>query len=98
MKKLKDFVDVHQSFTFEERNLEKHRDGYGCGQFSLKYLMMTSKIIEVVQDESKVSGYLNKSELSLRDSGLDLNSCLQFLLDLYSQWMKVEVSGVKVSK
>lgn len=50
-------------------------------------------LIDQSKVDSKTMKLLNYKSKCVEDSGLDINSCLQFLLELYSQWTKPEVSS-----
>lgn len=78
--------------VFENDNLEKVNEKYSYGQFSTEYLMICAGIVEQSDANSKAEVVFKQRRKVLEESGLDVNSCLQFLLDLYSQWTKHEVS------
>lgn len=57
--------------------------------------MISSKIAESV-DENRLAAKVHyERQVILDESGLDLNSCLQFLIDLYSQWIKAQVGNLR---
>lgn len=80
--------------VFDGENLEKVNEKYSYGQFSVEYLMLCAGIVEENEGNSKAEMVFKQRRRVLEESGLDVNSCLQFLLDLYSQWTKHEV-GVR---
>lgn len=71
--------------VFEHPNFEKRFQSYSYGQMSVRYLVVATKIVED-DDDNHISykSLLEKSEL-------DINSCLQFLLDYYTQLLKNQV-------
>lgn len=77
--------------VFDNRNLEKLNGKYSYSQFSTEYLMLATGMAEVYDDKTTAAVVLKQRKTVLEESGLDVNSCLQFLLDLYSQWTKNEV-------
>lgn len=77
--------------VFECENLEKVNEKYSYGQFSTEYLMFCAGIAEECDGKSRAEVVFKRRRKVLEESGLDVNSCLQFLLDLYSQWTKHEV-------
>lgn len=81
----------HVQNVFDCKNLENPSDKYGYGNFSVEYLSLASKSVENVDEKSLAHVVFKKRERMLEESGLDINSCLQFLLDLYSQWINDEV-------
>ncbi|XP_017781525.1 PREDICTED: huntingtin [Nicrophorus vespilloides] len=81
--------DIYIPDVFSKPNLEKQTFGYSYGQVSVEYLQLSIKIIELKEDSEAAKVYLQREKV-LSEIGLDLNSCLQFLLDLYSQWIKSE--------
>lgn len=59
----------------------------------------TTDSMDSPQDTSKVPpihqasmGVVTSKERALTSSGLDINSCLQFLLELYGQWLSPTAS------
>lgn len=80
--------------VFKTRNLEKLTDKYGYGQLSIKYFLLTTDIIKETKDDKTVNEVISKRRKLLEDNGLDLNSCLQFLLDYYTQLMKPQVTNI----
>lgn len=78
--------------VFENHDLERLNDKYTYGQFSTEYLMLAVGIASVYNENTAAGVVLKRRKVVLEESGLDVNSCLQFLLDLYSQWTKNEVS------
>ncbi|XP_066998979.2 huntingtin [Anabrus simplex] len=81
--------------VFERGNMERinnpHR--YGYAQVSLEYLWTATRMLgesnpSIAGDSHRglVSSKCLEREQCLAASGLDLHSCLHFLLDLYSQW------------
>lgn len=81
--------------VFENQNLEKVTEKYSYSQFSTEYLMLCAGIIEGYDDKTQAQLVFEQRQKILEESGLDVNSCLQFLLDLYSQWTKHEVKTKK---
>lgn len=73
---------------FDNTNLEKESKEYSYGQLSLEYLLVSAKIVNVQENLTKAAQLSLQRETMLQDNGLDINSCLQFLLDLYSQWIR----------
>lgn len=75
--------------VFNNCNLEKiFNKKYGYGQVSIEYLWIVSRIAENTNEHDIASETFLRRQKYLNDSGLDLHSCLQFLLDLYTQWVK----------
>uniref|UniRef100_T1IW53 Huntingtin n=1 Tax=Strigamia maritima TaxID=126957 RepID=T1IW53_STRMM len=79
-----------------EVNLERKLspDKYGASQVSLEYLWTATGMLEESDSDVPSSGSyrvgsieFHQRERRLIASGLDINSCLHFLLDLYSQWL-----------
>ncbi|RZF49148.1 hypothetical protein LSTR_LSTR008434 [Laodelphax striatellus] len=65
-------------------------DRYGYGQVSVKYLktnVMSSDERWYHGDETHLCKMCLEQQQRLTSLSIDLQSCLQFLLDLYSQWM-----------
>jgi hypothetical protein len=58
---------------------------------SVKYLMLATKTVEV-EDNCQTSRIWEHKTTLLDNSGLDINSCLQFLLDYYTQLLKNQVN------
>lgn len=81
------------SHIFKKSNFERvYNKCYGYSQVSVEYLWFAVKIAEITEKKSAAAeAYLNRQKY-LTESGLDLHSCLQFLLDLYTQWMKPQVT------
>lgn len=78
--------------VFGKANIGKRLDVYSCGQISVAYLLLSSKVVaEEVDDSNALGKIYNRRRTILTESGLDLNSCIQSLLDLYSQWIKLQV-------
>lgn len=87
MYKSYDFVNV-----FTKNNLEKFSNKYSYGQLSVKYLVFATKVVEMNENNtSTVVRILKQRNEYLEESGLDINSCLQFLIDYYTQLMKAQV-------
>lgn len=82
--------------VFNKSNLEKLGNNYSFGQLSVEYLLISAKIVEVTDPTRVAAEVYAKRQKILDESGLDLNSCLQFLIDLYSQWIKVQVLVVDI--
>lgn len=76
--------------VFEKSNTERQNKSYSYGQLSLEYLLIQSNAVDSSKNQHVLS-YIHKRNKMLQDSGLDVNSCLQFLLDLYSQWILQQV-------
>ncbi|XP_049777630.1 huntingtin [Schistocerca cancellata] len=79
--------------VFNRGNMERlnNRHRYGYSQVSIEYLWTATRILEenatsVEQNKGTVSTKCLEREQCLAASGLDLTSCLHFLLDLYTQW------------
>ncbi|XP_060528068.1 huntingtin [Cylas formicarius] len=70
--------------VFEERNFEKCSDHYSYGQLSVKYFLAA------VNPEMSASAMSTKRAQLLEECGLDVNSCLQFLLEYYNQLLSPE--------
>ncbi|KAF4521052.1 hypothetical protein B566_EDAN008124 [Ephemera danica] len=72
--------------VFHRPNLERVglNSIYGYSQMSLHYLL---RVIKASEDQSvtKPAPYLQR-EQCLIANGIDVHSCLHFLLDLYTQW------------
>lgn len=81
----------HIQNVFDSKNLENPGEKYGYGNFSVEYLSLATKSVENVDEKSLAYEVFKKREKMLEESGLDINSCLQFLVDLYSQWLNNEV-------
>lgn len=78
---------------FKKANFESlYHSGYGYSQVSVEYLWIAVRIAEITKHESLATKAFLRREKYIKESGLDLHSCLQFLLDLYSQWLKPQVS------
>lgn len=75
--------------VFDKCNIEKLNNSYTYGQLSLEYLLVTSNINNT--DSVYVNNLINSRNKMLKESGLDINSCIQFFLDLYSQWISQQV-------
>uniref|UniRef100_A0AAR5QD03 Huntingtin n=1 Tax=Dendroctonus ponderosae TaxID=77166 RepID=A0AAR5QD03_DENPD len=82
------YTKGHIRNVFSIKNFEKSGDHYSYGQLSIRYFLISANVIEENGLETDKM-YRKRLEL-LDDSGLDLNSCLQFLLEYYSQLMKPE--------
>lgn len=80
---------------FTPRNLEKLGDKYGHGQLSIKYFLITTDIIKEAENDLLLSEVVSRRRKLLDDNGLDLNSCLQFLLDYYTQLMRPQVNKIQ---
>lgn len=78
--------------VFNSRNFEKLGDKYGYGQLSVKYFLITTDVIKGTEIDKSEHEVIIKRRKLLEDNGLDLNSCLQFLLDYYTQLMRPQVS------
>ncbi|KAJ8928269.1 hypothetical protein NQ314_019220 [Rhamnusium bicolor] len=74
--------------VFEQCNFEKLSNNYCYGQISIKYFLIATGIIQEDEDNSLPAAIFRKREKMLEENGLDINSCLQFLLDYYTQLMK----------
>ncbi|KAK4875471.1 hypothetical protein RN001_011893 [Aquatica leii] len=82
--------------VFDKPNLDKLDTTYAFGQLSVEYLLIASKIVET-NDESRLATQIYEEQHKiLKESGLDLNSCLQFLIDLYSQWIKAPNTPLRI--
>ncbi|XP_022909585.2 huntingtin [Onthophagus taurus] len=77
--------------VFDKQNLEKHHSLYSIGQISIEYLLISSKIVEELDEENPIVQLYHKNQSNLIECGVDLNSCIQFLLDLYSQWLNDQI-------
>ncbi|XP_071441491.1 huntingtin [Hetaerina americana] len=90
---------IHLQDVFHQGNLEKVNNPfrYGHSQVSLEYLWTSTGAFTEsdsneegnennIQPENKASKQCLERAQRLSESGLDLPSCLFFLLDLYSQW------------
>lgn len=85
---------------FSDTNLERSLcpNKYSFGQVSLDYLWTATGIMDEPDSDDEVpplsfgSGEYQEREQCLAASGLDIHSCLHFLLDLYSQWMNTNVN------
>ncbi|XP_018571399.1 huntingtin [Anoplophora glabripennis] len=76
------------SNVFEYCNFEKSSCKYSYGQISIKYFLLATGIIQEDEDNSPTTIVLKRRNKMLEEAGLDINSCLQFLLDYYTQLMK----------
>ncbi|CAG9862370.1 unnamed protein product [Phyllotreta striolata] len=76
--------------VFNLRNLEKCSENYSCGQVSVKYMLIATNSIEETQEILPVLETHRHRMKRLEGMGLDVNSCLQFLIDYYSQLMQVK--------
>ncbi|XP_063922689.1 huntingtin isoform X2 [Zophobas morio] len=72
---------------FKHPNLEKRFQHYSYSQMSVKYLLVATKTVEI-EDNCQTAKIWEHKESLLESSGLDINSCLQFLLDYYTQLLK----------
>ncbi|CAH1155948.1 unnamed protein product [Phaedon cochleariae] len=83
-------VNVHSNVTnvFKNRNFEKISDTFTYGQVSIQYFMIATGDFKEYEENFAVSEICQKRRKMLKDSGLDINSCLQFLIDYYTQLMK----------
>ncbi|KAK7793413.1 hypothetical protein R5R35_014313 [Gryllus longicercus] len=84
-------IPSHPQHVFQRSNPERINNpfNYGYSQVSLDYIWTATRMMaDLVKDSSKrtVSAKCLEREQCLAVSGLDLHSCLHFLLDLYSQW------------
>ncbi|XP_050315238.1 huntingtin-like [Anthonomus grandis grandis] len=75
--------------VFNSKNFEKITDQYSYGQVSVKYLLACTS----TDGENSDIMFKKRNQL-LEESGLDINSCLQFLLDYYTQIMKSQSTVV----
>lgn len=82
---------------FDNENLEKQNHRYSYGQVSVEYLVLAANMVDNFDEKTVAAVIYKRRETVLEESGLDINSCLQFLLDLYSQWIANEVSTAAVS-
>lgn len=80
--------DYKISNVFNLRNFEKLSDNYSCGQVSVKYLLLAIGTIEETQDTASIGEPYRQRKKILETMGLDINSCLHFLIDYYTQLMK----------
>lgn len=78
--------------VFHKPNVEKLGRNYSYGQVSVEYLLIATKTVDGASPDSLATKTHDRRQKLLADSGLDVNSCLQFLLDLYSQWIKTQVN------
>lgn len=81
--------------VFCNKNLEKQNDGYAYGQLSVEYLILAANLVDMFDEKTTAAVVYKRKEAVLEESALDINSCLQFLLDLYSQWITNEVIIIK---
>nr|CAI5834822.1 unnamed protein product [Callosobruchus analis] len=72
---------------FKPRNFEKFSHKYGYGQISIKYFLIVTGGKDS-EDHCIASEVYRSRKKMLEESGLDINSCLQFLIDYYTQLMK----------
>ncbi len=91
------YLPVDSLFNVERSCSAK--DFYGFGQLSVFYhlsnIRYNSTTIEPIDNKSNKSSTafplaLIQREDAMSSSGLDMRSCLQFLQDLYSQWLLPE--------
>ncbi|XP_030750206.1 huntingtin isoform X2 [Sitophilus oryzae] len=77
--------------VFSNKNFEKVNSQYSYGQVSIKYfLTATNPEEQTNSNNSHAYDVYKKRKKLLDESGLDINSCLQFLLDYYTQLMRTE--------
>ncbi|KAJ8968862.1 hypothetical protein NQ317_016785 [Molorchus minor] len=74
--------------VFDQRNFEKLNNKYSYGQMSIKYFLMATDIVQEDEENSVPAVIVRNRKKTLEECGLDINSCLQFLLDYYTQLMK----------
>lgn len=79
--------------VFANRNFEKLGERYSYAQMSVRYFMISTN------SRSENSGSFaevmhDQRQKLLEESGLDVNSCLQFLLDYYTQFVDPNVSNM----
>ncbi|KAJ8914559.1 hypothetical protein NQ315_010023 [Exocentrus adspersus] len=74
--------------VFDACNFEKLASNYSYGQVSIKYFLLATGITQEAENNSLSATILRKRCKMLEEAGLDINSCLQFLLDYYTQLMK----------
>lgn len=86
------------SNVFEKCNFEKYSSKYSYGQISIKYFLLATGIIQEDEESSLNTSVFKKRSKMLEEAGLDVNSCLQFLLDYYTQLMKPQVSKFHVMR
>ncbi|CAH1990108.1 unnamed protein product [Acanthoscelides obtectus] len=72
---------------FNPRNFEKLSHKYGYGQVSVKYFLIVTGSKDS-EDYCIASEVYRSRKKMLEESGLDINSCLQFLIDYFTQLMK----------
>ncbi|XP_076265784.1 huntingtin isoform X2 [Rhynchophorus ferrugineus] len=81
--------------VFSQKNFEKSSNQYSYGQMSIKYFLICTS----PEKQSKncfAETVLNNRTRSLEEYGLDINSCLQFLLEYYTPLMKNENTGLRI--
>ncbi|XP_054259365.1 huntingtin-like [Macrosteles quadrilineatus] len=87
-------TSVKISCLHDRCNIERlhnvHR--YGYSQVSVNFLKTAVMSTEERAAYPSVNSDYEEHLRRISESGLDLHSCLQFLLDLYSQWTQPEVS------
>ncbi|XP_054259354.1 huntingtin-like [Macrosteles quadrilineatus] len=87
-------TSVKISCLHDRCNIERlhnvHR--YGYSQVSVNFLKTAVMSAEERAAYPSVNSDYEEHLRRISESGLDLHSCLQFLLDLYSQWTQPEVS------
>ncbi|KAF5273906.1 hypothetical protein FQA39_LY01021 [Lamprigera yunnana] len=81
--------------VFNKPNLERLTDCYSFGLLSIEYILISSRIVESSGESTVRQIYENQQNI-LHESGLDLNSCVQFLIDLYSQWIKAQNTPLRI--
>ncbi|XP_066154208.1 huntingtin [Euwallacea fornicatus] len=79
--------------VFANRNFERMSNKYSYSQLSIKYFLVSTNDTEENSDSVAELMHGRRKAL-LEECGLDVNSCLQFLLDYYSQLLKPD-SAVK---
>ncbi|RZC38340.1 huntingtin-like [Asbolus verrucosus] len=77
--------------VFKHPNFEKRFKHYSYSQMSVKYLLVSTKTADV-DDNCETTKIWRHKENLLESSGLDINSCLQFLLDYYTQLLKQQLT------
>lgn len=85
------------SNVFEPCNFEKNGNKYSYGQISIKYFLLATGIIQEDEENSLSTVVFKRRNKMLEEAGLDINSCLQFLLDYYTQLMKPQVSKFNIT-
>lgn len=78
---------------FNNSNIEKiDMNCYSYNQMSVGYLLIATKLGRIDDSSFELASHILKQREAMLDaSGLDMNSCLQFLLDYFIQLIQPQV-------